>query len=124
MTIRGYISLILLCCTAAMQLSCKPDDAPQPVKEPAKLYFYSVTAAPTHNESITLKNNSGATLDLSEWTIGDKNDPTAYNIPSNTIVEHGAFITFPHTTLGFQINDAGEILYLKQGAVVVDTWGN
>jgi len=125
MIIQRTIYLSILLFFAVVNLSCKKD-APEPslTNEPAKLHFYSVVASPTTSESITLKNNSGGTLDVSGWTIGDSNAPNAYSIPANSILTQGQFITFSHTTLGFQINDSGEVLYLKHDGVVVDTWRN
>jgi hypothetical protein len=92
--------------------------------EPAKVYFYSVTASPTDSESITLKNNSGTDQTLTGWTLGDLNNPVAYNIPNGTIIKQGETKTFSHTTLGFAINDSGETLYLKNAGVEVDRWTN
>jgi len=46
--------------------------------------IYSVTATPTDSEQVTLKNYSSFTADISHWTIGDMNNPTAYTIPYNT----------------------------------------
>ena len=127
-----YIVIILF------TISCKKD-SPEPdnsvdnttnnqtntITEPTQLYIYSVTASPTDNESITLKNNSGASIDISGWTLGDENNSTAYSIPSNTTLAQGESKTFSHTTLGFAINDSGETIYLKNlNATVIDTWSN
>jgi hypothetical protein len=92
--------------------------------ELTKVYFYSVTATPTDLESITLKNNSGTDQNLTGWTLGDLNNPIAYNIPSGTIIKQGETKTFSHSTLGFAINDSGEILYLKNAGVEIDRWSN
>lgn len=89
------------------------------------VYIFSVTASPTENEQVILKNNDMVTKDLSQWTIGDLNDPNAYCIPNNTILEVDQTLTFPRTTLGFQINDSNETIYLKDSTgQVVDTWSN
>lgn len=104
---------------------CKDDDSPASSNEPTKVYISNVVASPTENESVTIKNNSGSTKDLTGWTIGDKNDPTAYPIPSITVLTQGQTKTFPRSTLTFQINDSGEIIYLKDSAGnTVDTWSN
>ena len=92
--------------------------------EPSKVFISSVVATPTDSESITLKNNSGSTIDISGWTLGDTNDPTSYKIPAGTILTQGSIKVFPHTTLGFQINDSGEVLYLKNGTTEIDVWRN
>ena len=87
--------------------------------------IYSVTASPTDSEQVTLKNYSSFTTDISHWTIGDKNNPTAYTIPYNTYLAPGETITFKHSTLGFGINDSGEIIYLKDtNGNTIDTWSN
>jgi hypothetical protein len=88
------------------------------------VYISSAVATPTLSESFTFKNNSGSIADIGGWSLGDINDPIAYSIPVNTTMQIGATLTFNHTTLGFQINDSGEILYLKNGGTTVDTWSN
>ena len=93
--------------------------------EPNKVYIYSAVATPTTSESVTIKNNSGIDVDVSGWTIGDKNDPDAYSIPQNTTLAIGQTKKFSHTTLNFQINDNNEILYLKNSSgSLIDTWSN
>lgn len=93
--------------------------------EPKKVYIFAVTTTPTSQEQVTIKNNSGETQDLSRWTIGDKNDPWAYSIPRNTILEQDSLKTFKSSTLGFGINDNNEIIYLKDSiGMTVDTWEN
>ena len=85
----------------------------------------SVIASPTDSEQITLKNYSSFTADISHWTLGDKNNPTAYTIPYNTYLAPGETKTFPRSTLGFGINDTGEIIYLKDtNGNTIDTWSN
>lgn len=80
---------------------------------PITVYISSVITTPTLKESITLTNNSGFIADIGGWTLGDKNNPVAYVVPANKTIEIGGTLTFSHTTLGFQINDRDEILYLK-----------
>ena len=93
--------------------------------EPSKVYFSIVVATPTDSESITLKNNSGTDQDIAGWTIGDTNDPVAYKIPNGTVIKQGETKLFSHTTLGFAINDSGEILHLKNvSGTEIDTWTN
>ena len=89
------------------------------------VYIYSVVSTPTNNESVTIKNNSGSSQDLSGWFIGDLNDPNAYNIPSGNILNQGESFIFYASTMGFGINDNGETIYLKNSSGgVVDTWSN
>ena len=85
--------------------------------------IYSVTTTPTESEQVTLKNYDIKNVDISGWTIGDKNDPTHYHIPQNTILSPGELKTFTHSQLGFGINDEDEIIYLKnQTGITIDTW--
>ena len=87
--------------------------------------IYSVTATPTASEQISLINNDQSSIDISDWTLGDLNNPVAYGMPFGTILSPGQVKTFIHTTLGFQINDSGEVIYLKDGTFVTrDTWLN
>lgn len=93
--------------------------------EPTQVYIYAVTASPTASESVTIKNNSGSTQNLSNWKIGDLNNPNSYNIPSGTSLANGQSQTFTGTTLGFAINDSGETIYLKNSSgSTIDTWTN
>jgi hypothetical protein len=89
------------------------------------VYIYSVTATPTSQEQITLKNDAVSDADISNWKLGDLNDPWAYNIPSGTIIPADDTQQFPGSTLGFQINDEDEELYLRDNAgKIIDTWSN
>lgn len=123
-------SNLLIIAFILFSLSSCQDDEKNPTspgsddeEEPKKVYIFSVTATPTENEQITIKNNSGIQKDISSWTLGDKNNPTNYSIPNSTILNQGVKKRFSHTTLGFQINDSGEIIYLKDGAGnTIDTW--
>jgi hypothetical protein len=99
--------------------------SPALATEPAKVYFMSVTATPLANESIMIRNNSGDGVDVSGWTLGDAKTPSAYAIPAGTVIEQGGTRTYPHYVLGFQIDDSGETLYLKDNAGAdVDQWTN
>jgi Lamin Tail Domain len=119
--IKSIYSIVFLGFIWCFITGCKKEDS----SNPSQLYIYSVIASPTANESVTLKNNSGATLDLSGWTIGDKNNSTSYNIPSGVILIQGETRTFNHSILGFQINDSGEIIYLiNSNGTTIDTWQN
>ena len=87
------------------------------------VYIANVVSTPTESESVTLKNSYLSAIDISGWTLGDKNDTLAYNIPQETSLEVGEEITFNHTTLTFQINDYDEILYLKNtSGITIDIW--
>ena len=93
--------------------------------EPDGVYIYSVTSTPTSAEQITLKNTSDTDVDISDWTLGDVNDPHAYGFPNDTVLAPQEKKKFPRSTLGFQINDYGEVLYLKDGdGKTIDTWSN
>jgi len=85
------------------------------------VYIANVVRNPTESESVTLKNSYFSSVDISGWTLGDKNDTLAYNISQETSLEVGEEITFNHTTLTFQINDYDEIIYLKNtSGITVD----
>ncbi len=85
--------------------------------------IWNVVATPTESEQITLKNTSSSYVNISNWFLGDLNDPVAYKIPNDTGISAGGVITFVHTTLGFGINDSNEVIYLKDSAKeLVDRW--
>lgn len=93
--------------------------------EPNAVYIYSVVSTPTTSERVTIKNNSGSTVDLQGWSIGDLNNPYAYTIPSGNVLNNGGAFYFMASTMGFQINDSGETIYLKNASgSTVDTWTN
>jgi Lamin Tail Domain len=118
---------VILITLSTLLISCSggSNDPTPNSPEPTKVYIFSVTATPTAQESITIKNNSGTTQDLSNWKLGDKNAPDAYNIPNGTSLTNGQTKTFSGTTLGFAINDSGETIYLKNSSgSTIDTWSN
>jgi len=87
--------------------------------------IYSVTASPTASEQVSIVNNTSSSIDISGWTIGDLNNPTAYSIPASTILSSGVVRSFSHTTIGFRVNDSGETIYLKNASgATVDSWQN
>lgn len=93
--------------------------------EPSKVFIKNVVATPTDSESITIKNNSGYLVDLSGWTLGDKNNPTHYPIPESTTLAQSQSQTFLKSTFGFQINDNDETVYLKNASGhTVHAWSN
>ncbi len=116
--------IVIIMFIAAIGCS-KDDDTANDNDEPTQVYIYSVISTPTNEESITIKNNSGTEKDLSGWTLGDLNEPDAYSIPNNKFLSHGATTIFSRSTIGFQINDKDEIIYLKDKlGNIVDTWSN
>ncbi|KAB2809996.1 lamin tail domain-containing protein [Phaeocystidibacter luteus] len=116
-----FIPLILL----PLLFSHCTSDTLNPRTEPSKVYIHQLVASPTDEESVVLKNNTGSDSDLSGWTLGDRNDPDAYSIPAGTMLIEGGKRSWEGSTLGFQINDSDEIIYLKNASgQIVDTWSN
>ncbi len=119
------ILVTLFSCSKEDDKTNTPVSNPIAIAPPNTVYIMSVVATPTTAESITLKNNSGSSADIGGWTLGDINDPVAYNIPQNTILSNGSTKKFNRTTIGFQINDSGEIIYLKDSnGNNIHSWGN
>jgi endonuclease/exonuclease/phosphatase family metal-dependent hydrolase len=95
------------------------------LRDSGDVRFHSVTASPTDAEQVTLISYSTWEVDISDWTIGDLNNPTSYGIPGGNVLAHGQTVQFVDTQLTFGINNSGEILYLKDGTgTTVDTWSN
>tara|TARA_B100000963_G_scaffold348436_1_gene356004 strand:- start:644 stop:994 length:351 start_codon:yes stop_codon:yes gene_type:complete len=114
-TLKSIIVIALI----TLSYSCTKEE------EPTTVYIQSAVSTPTENEKVRIKNNSGEDTNIGGWTIGDKNNPTAYNIPSNTTISQGEILIFYASTMGFQINDSGETIYLKNSSGQnVDTWYN
>lgn len=102
-----------------------PPTTTEPEPEPEGVYIYFVIASPTESEKVVLKNNGDVPVDISNWTLGDLNNPIAYSIPSGTTINSKDYITFIRSALGFQINDNNEELYLKDSmGTLIDTWRN
>ena len=119
---RSFLFVLIVVLASLLVVGC---DLLGEEEEPDHVYIYSVTASPTDSEQITLKNPTDVTVDLTDWTLGDLNNPNAYTIPNGTLLSSGGYKTYPRTTLGFQINDSGEILYLKDDTgTTIDTWSN
>ena len=115
-------SLLILSIIVLLGSGCNKD---KKKGEPSIVYISKVIASPTANESVTLRNNSGETADLTGWTIGDLNDPNAYTIPNNTSLGNKSSMNFSATTLGLQINDSDETIYLKDDTGdLIHSWKN
>ncbi|NVK04142.1 MAG: lamin tail domain-containing protein [Flavobacteriia bacterium] len=121
---RKKFTIVFIGCYSLLLTSCKTDPV-DIIYEPRKVYIEIVVATPTADEYVTLKNNSGSERDLSGWTLGDKDDPDAFKMPNGMMLMNGARRSFPGSSLGFQINDSGEKIYLKDSTgIIVDTWSN
>ena len=84
-----------------------------------------VISSPTESELIIIINISDIEINISGWTLGDKNNPDAYIIPNNTIISGMEQLSFDHDTINFQINNSSEIIYLKnQCGTLIDVWQN
>lgn len=122
---KGCVGFLLIAIGSLLGLgsvliSCEKSDS-----APLSVYIQSATASPTNSEQVVLKNNSGSTQNLSGWIIGDLNNPNAYSIPASNTIADGATLVFSASTMGFQINDSGETIYLKNSnGATVDTWSN
>jgi hypothetical protein len=96
--------------------------------EKNRVYIYSVVASPTVNESVTLKNNSDSTVNISGWKIGKKQLGYVFTIPNGTVLNNQQTITFSAITLGFisgrEIKDGFEAIYLNNNQKVLDIWTN
>jgi hypothetical protein len=79
-----------------------------------------VVTTPTAKESITIQNTGSGDVDLSGWSLGDKNDPNARGL--DDILKAGKTRKYDRESLGFGINDNGEVIYLKKDGKVIDTW--
>jgi hypothetical protein len=113
---------LLLIIMLAVTLSCVVVE-PEEEREPGVYIVYVVTS-PTENERLSILNTYPNSVDISGWTIGDKNSPFEYTIPNPTILAPDEYVTFNASTMGFGINDDDEILYLYDGATLIDTWYN
>lgn len=101
-----------------------PDDKktlpPQKAKD--SLYISKVITAPTDQESIYLHNPTGSSIDMDNWTIGDRNNPRAYHF-RDMIVAPYTTIVLTHKKLNFQINNRDEELYLyDNNGNLIDSW--
>ncbi len=70
-------------------------------------------AFPDNEEKIVLKNFGSSSVNISGWTLGDRNAPNAYVIPSNTVLSSSGSKTFFSSDFGFVIDNTEERIYLK-----------
>lgn len=79
-----------------------------------------IVETPTESESITIVNYDSQDYDLEDWSLWDanslENGAGEYEFPSGTILTAGGSLTFVRSTLGFQINDSGETIVLKDNS--------
>ena len=73
----------------------------------------SVIDSPTLEESVSLKNISNRMINISNWTLGDKNKPNAMTFPVNTLLAPQVTLVLSHNDLGFVINNSDEVIFLK-----------
>jgi endonuclease G len=102
-------------------VTLEPGDVPA---DQGDIRIVHVTAHPTESEQITIKNFSSYTVSLSGWGLGDRNDPRAYRFPDSQAIGPGQSLRITRTTLGFQINNSGELLVLFNGSTTIDSWEN
>jgi endonuclease G len=88
------------------------------------LFFIDVIASPTDQEQVGIINTSDDPVDLSGFTLGDVNNPTAMVFPDGFYLAGNEKVIIPHEQLLFQINNTGETLYLKNGEDVLAQWSN
>lgn len=68
-------------------------------------------------DTIELFNSSDQPVDISGWWLSDdSNDYQQFQIPSNTILASGAYLTFDESDFGFRLSSAGESVYLTQSS--------
>jgi len=80
---------------------------------------------PTDSEAVILRNLSALPIPLAGWTLGDLNNPYAYEFPPDTVIAPRESIIMHHSILSFIINNSGEQLFLKRpDGVTVSTWSN
>ncbi len=80
---------------------------------------------PTDSEAVILRNLSTLPIPLAGWTLGDLNNPYAYEFPPDTVIASRESIIMHHSILSFIINNSGEQLFLKRpDGVTVSTWSN
>jgi len=79
-----------------------------------------VVTAPTNKESVTIKNTGSEDIDLSGWSLGDKNDPDARGLRG--VLKAGEGKNYDKESLGFGINNKKEIIYLRKHGKTIDKW--
>lgn len=77
-----------------------------------KIFIESVVSSPKTVESVTIKNETGNTIDLYNWSVGELNNPNNYTFPINSILNSGSSITID--SLIFDIKDSGSYYLFKR----------
>jgi hypothetical protein len=81
-----------------------------------------LAASGTLPDTIELYNGGASDVNVGGWSLSD--DPLAvaqYTIPANTIIPAGGYATFQTTVTGINIDDEGDTIFLRNGAVLVDS---
>ena len=85
----------------------------------------SITATPTVSEKITLKNYDSLDQNLTGWSLWDKNAEQNGSGEKSLSGSITAGSTLEVASLPFQINDSGEVIYLKDNSGgLIDQRGN
>jgi hypothetical protein len=102
-------------------ISCSSDSSISPEsngKEKAGIIIFKADAS---EETVTLKNLSGSTVDIGNWILIDKSS-SVFKIPENTLLYSDSLVML---TLSFFINDKDESIYLlDEEKNKVDSWSN
>jgi hypothetical protein len=88
--------------------------------ESTTIRIEKVVTAPTGKEAVTIKNVGGEEIDLSGWSLGDKNDPDGRGLRG--VLKAGESKRYDRESLGFGINNKKEIIYLKKNGKTIDKW--
>jgi hypothetical protein len=70
------------------------------------------TAAAT-GDFVELYNYSSSAVDLSDCSLSDDRDTAKYFFPAATSLPAGGFLALDGATLGFALNSAGDVVYLR-----------
>jgi len=92
---------------------------------PANVQIYSVITYKEGEEEINLYNYSDEDIDLSGWSLGDKDSPDAYQIPNGSVIEAESFFEFAQADLNFTIDKQDQVIYLKnRSGEIVDQFSD
>jgi len=87
------------------------------------VYIYDVAWAPLEDDEVELRNGSLAEQDISGWTVGDVQAPTAYTIPDGTVLQSKEHLSIQATQMEIEITQH-EVVYLRDATgAEIDTWG-
>jgi hypothetical protein len=128
--VTALLALALSACGSSSDSGgCTQDDCGRCEADRVGVKICSFVSTPTVSESVTVANYGAGSVNLQGYTLWDKNATSngsgQFTFQSSDVVSAGGRLTVATSRLGFQINDSGETITLKDsGGSTIDSKSN